>query len=384
MAWPVRSGPSTQLPSSGATAVDFVVFSHLRWDFVYQRPQHLISRAAAGGRVLFVEEPIPGDTPRLGMRVVDPGLTIVQPEMPPTMPRALQDVVLGPMIDHLVREWRADTELVVWHYDVMAEPLSRRLAADVVVFDCMDELAAFRGAPPELPERERNLLRRAQVVFTGGYSLWERKRRQHPNAHCFPSAVDIAHFRAARHPQPQPGALEATRAPRFVYAGVIDERIDMQLLADLAAADIGEVVLVGPVAKIDPATIPASARIHQVGIQPYDALPALFHHADVGIMPFAINEATRFISPTKTPEYLAAGLPVVSTPIHDVAQAYGDLPSVWVADREDFVESCSHALAFRGPDRLADERIAPISWDRTWEAMASLIDEALEDERSVA
>jgi UDP-galactopyranose mutase len=293
------------------------------------------------------------------------------------MAPADRDRHVADLVGHHVAPWAAEPVLL-WHLSVMAEPLSRDLDVALTVFDCMDELSAFRGAPPELVERERALLDRADLVFTGGYSLYEAKRHLHPSVHAFPSGVDLDHFARARTEQPEPAVLAGIPKPRLVYAGVIDERLDLALLDRVAAADIGELVLVGPVAKIDPEDVPRGARVHHLGMQPYEALPSIFAHTDVGLMPFARNEATRFISPTKTPEYLAAGLPVVTTPIHDVVRGYGDLDAVRIADDPaGFVAACEDGLRTRRHGPAVDERLRDMSWDSTWAAMQGLIDAAL-------
>jgi len=354
--------------------MDLVALSHLRWDFVYQRPQHLMSRAAQRHRVLFIEEPVAAESVEVRQQRVLPNVTVVRPGVPATMDAEAAERWLADELAELIGRWRRD-RLVVWHWAVMAEPLTRSIQADVVVFDCMDELSLFHGAPPQLVERERNLMRRADVVFTGGHSLWEAKRALHPRVHAFPSGVDVEHFASARAEQPEPVVLEGIPRPRFIYAGVIDERIDLRLIQALADADVGEVVLVGPVAKIDEDAVPRGPRIHRLGMQRYEDLPALFAHADVGLMPFAMNEATRFISPTKTPEYLAAGLPVVSTPIRDVVRGYGDLgAAVQIASgTRDFVDACERALHDRGPSLAVDRHLAGRSWAATWDGMEDLI-----------
>ncbi|MDQ4035615.1 MAG: glycosyltransferase [Chloroflexota bacterium] len=362
--------------------MDIVVLSHLRWDFVFQRPQHLMGRAARRHRVLFVEEPMVGDSFGLERCEVSATLTVARPTIPEGTSSADADGFVAGALREAVEGWRRG-ELVVWHYSVMAERLSRELGADVTVFDCMDELSAFHGAPADIVDRERDLLARADLVFTGGHSLWEAKRALHASVHLFPSCVDVQHFAAARNEQPQPAALDGIPHPRLVYAGVIDERLDLGLLARLASAGAGELVLIGPVAKIDPADLPDGPRIHRLGMQPYDLLPALFAHCDLALMPFALNAATRFLSPTKTPEYLAAGLPVVTTAITDVVRGYGDLDMVRIAgDADAFVAACSDALS--RPRHLAevDERIASMSWDTTWEAMERLVQAVLGQPRA--
>ena len=365
--------------------MDLVVLSHLRWHFVFQRPQHLMTRAAARGhRVLFVEEPIPGE--RLELLTHDPveRVTVAVPTLPdgPDGPEA--DDQVARLLREFVGGWSTDDRLVAWHYSAMSEPLSRGLDADALVFDCMDELSLFRNAPRELVDRERALLARADVVFTGGFSLWEAKRSLHHNAHPFPSSVDVAHFATARDGLPEPEALRGIRRPRLMYAGVIDERLDLPLIAQLGEAGIGEVVLVGPIVKIDPAELPSGPHVHQVGMQPYADLPAFFANADVGIMPFALSEATRYISPTKTPEYLAAGLPVVSTPIRDVIRGYGDLGAVHIGEGVTaFADGVRQALASPIPGRDVEERLGTMSWDRTWAQMEALVAAATRD-RAVA
>ena len=210
----------------------------------------------------------------------------------------------------------------------MSLAFSDHLAPGLIVYDCMDELSAFRGAPPELVEREVELMCRANLVFTGGYSLYEAKRQRHDNAHPFPSSVDVEHFAAARRPQHDPDDQAEIPHPRLGFYGVIDERLDIALIEQVARMRPDwQIVLVGPVVKIDPAELPQRDNIHYLGGKTYDELPQYLSGWDVAIMPFALNESTRFISPTKTPEYLAGGCPVVSTPITDVVRTYGDTGS---------------------------------------------------------
>ncbi|MDP8922487.1 MAG: glycosyltransferase, partial [Chloroflexota bacterium] len=243
----------------------------------------------------------------------------------------------------------------------------------VTVYDCMDELSAFRFAPPLLREREARLFERADLVFTGGHSLYEAKRRRHPSVYPFPSSVDVAHFRRARSAQPDPADQASVQHPRLGFYGVIDERLDIQLIRSVAEARPDwQIVLVGPVAKIDRETLPRLPNVHYLGAKQYDELPAYLAGWDVALLPFACNEATRFISPTKTPEYLAAGRPVVSTPIRDVVRPYGDRGLARIAaTAPEFVAAVEQALVEDGAARLAkaDPFLAEMSWDRTWQQM---------------
>jgi glycosyltransferase involved in cell wall biosynthesis len=266
----------------------------------------------------------------------------------------------------------------------MALPWTVRVAASAVVYDSMDYLAGFRGAPRRLLELEDALLRRADLVFTGGASLQRRMTGRHPDVHCFPSSVDIGHFGRARRERFDPADQAPIARPRLGYAGVIDERIDLDLVDAVAAArpDLS-VVLLGPLAKIDEADVPARPNIVRLGLKPYKELPAYLGGWDAGWMPFARNDATRFISPTKTPEYLAAGLPVVSTSIHDVVDPYGRLGLVSIANDVDGTLAAIDAFAAgRRPDPAAVDRfLATGSWDRTWAAMAELVDEVVRRDR---
>lgn len=356
---------------------DLICFSHLRWDFVFQRPNHFMARAARDRRVFYVEEPVIGgaNPPRLA-HTVRAGVTVLTPRLPEGVDPNSQVSLLRSLLDTVVRDEAIDRP-VLWYYTPMALGWTTHIPAAAVVYDCMDHLAGFRGAPQGLLEQEARLIARADLLFTGGARLHELKRQDHPDAHCFPSSVDAEHFRMARQSQPDPDDQASLRRPRIGYAGVIDERIDMALIEALAIAEPDwSVVLLGPVVKIDPAAIPARPSVHQLGMKDYRDLPTYLAGWDVAIMPFAHNEATAYISPTKTPEYLAAGLPVASTSIRDVVQPYGVQGLVEIGDGpEAFVAACRRALAtdrVRLQERV-DRFLAGRSWDLTWSAIDDLL-----------
>ena len=327
MTSPVRNESAGDAP--------LICFSHLRWDFVLQRPQHLMQRFARTRRVIFFEEYIPTDhhLPYLEFHAFDDtSVMAVRPRVPHAWQgEKLQDA-LSRLLDQLL-EIHAAEKPILWFYTPMMFRFAAHVDAAAVVYDCMDELSSFRFAPPELRLNEEALLRRADVVFTGGHSIYEAKRDRHRNIHPFPSSVDTAHFAAARSARTAPADQLAIKGPILGYYGVIDERIDLKLIANVAAARPDwSLVLVGPLAKLDPADLPRAPNIHYLGRKDYAELPAYVSGWDVALMPFALNEATRFISPTKTPEYLAAGRPVVSTPITDVVRHYGDMDGVVIAE----------------------------------------------------
>jgi glycosyltransferase involved in cell wall biosynthesis len=373
-----------------------VVFSHLRWNFVYQRPQHLLSRLAQTRPVFFIEEPEhdPHGGTRWERSQPTANLTVIRPRTPLLSPGFSPDQLeaLTPLVEDLADELRG-TPLVAWLYTPLALPLARSLEPELVVYDCMDELSLFLGAPPELLSREAALLEWADVMFTGGPSLYRAKQARHPNVHCFPSSVDAAHFRSAR--QGREGTIAeaedqaALPRPRLGFYGVIDERLDLGLL-DFVAARHPEwqIILVGPVVKIDPATLPRRPNIHYVGQRSYDELPRYLAGWDISLLPFARNDATRFISPTKTLEYMAAELPIVSTPITDVAEPYRDI--VYLGSTpEEFLAACEAALGAGSEERARRtsrmrEVLAGTSWNVTVGAMEKLIVEALAKKTSVA
>lgn len=360
---------------------DIICLSHLRWGFVYQRPQHLLSRFARHGRVFFVEEPVPTDgVPRLETyKCSESNVTIVVPQIPQGLSASTQETVQRLLLNKLIME-HAISSYVLWYYTPMALGFSSHLKPALTVFDCMDELSAFKNAPQELKDREAELMRRADIVFTGGQSLYEAKVGRHTHLHSFPSSIDYAHFAQARTPASEPEDQAAIPHPRVGFAGVIDERMNLDLLDALAQLrpEI-QFIMIGPVVKIDQASLPRRANIHYLGARSYRDLPEYLAGWDAAIMPFAHNDSTRFISPTKTPEYLAAGKPVVSTSITDVVRPYGVQKLVRVADEPaEFAAALDAALSVDAvdPDWAArrDAFLAHNSWDITWQHMVDLME----------
>jgi glycosyltransferase involved in cell wall biosynthesis len=380
------------VPSVRASPPDLICYSHLRWDFVYQRPQHLLSRFARDRRVFFIEEPIVSEgPPRLELSwrhftshpgARDEGVWVAVPHVPQTLDSRATERALRGLLDALLRDHSIRSH-IAWYYSPMALGFSCHIEPTLTIYDCMDELSAFLGAPAELRERERELFDRADLVFTGGQSLYEAKRGQHSSVHAFPSSIDANHFGRARADLAAPDDQAGIARPRLGYFGVIDERIDLELLAAIAdARPDWQIVMIGPVVKISGESLPRRPNIHYLGKKPYAELPAYIAGWDVAIMPFARNDATRFISPTKTPEYLAAGRPVVSTSIRDVVRPYGleglvaiaDEPAVFVATVERELQRCDRGPAHRDWLARVDACLASNSWDSTWARMHALIE----------
>jgi UDP-galactopyranose mutase len=375
-----RATPELELPEIASMKYSpVVVFSHLRWNSVFQRPHHIMTRLAERRDVLFVEEPVTnGAVAGLEVMRVAPRIRVVQPHLPidgPGFGPRQERILSAQLRRFLEREgWE---RFAAWLYTPMAVSLAQELGPCAIVYDCMDELSHFLHAPGEILDRERELFECADTVFTGGPSLYEAKKRFHPYVHCFPSSVDVKHFASA---SSIPDAREQARLPRprLGFFGVIDERMDLDILRHLATErPQWTFVLVGPVAKIERAQLPWGPNLRYMGQQPYHDLPGYLAGWDVCLMPFAKNEATRFISPTKVLEYMAADRPIVSTSIEDVASPYGDI--VFVGDGpEGFLEACDRALAQTDVDRAARrararEVLAGTSWDETVDRMDAIL-----------
>jgi glycosyltransferase involved in cell wall biosynthesis len=359
---------------------ELVVFSHLPWTFVYQRPQHLISRIGRGYRTWFVEEPRVNqdiEEPRLCVERRD-GLHRVWLDVPGEerlagfddpwaehYPDAVADL-LGPRDDR-----------TVWLYTPLALPYAQRLEHQQLVYDVMDDLAAFAHASPALKAMQRRALAEADLVFTGGRSIDAGVHRvSDRETHLFPSGVEPEHFAPARR------LREPRERPVAGYVGVIDERIDLDIVRGLAAAlPDWDIEMVGPVFKIAPESLPQAPNVRYPGMQPYDRLPHVMGGFDVALMPFALNEATRSISPTKTLEYLAAGLPVVSTRVPDVVTDYERIVDLR-DDAAGFAAACRHVLEHRREDR--DRRLAPILAAQHWDAIAERMGALMADRAAVA
>ena len=349
-------------------------FCHLRWNFVYQRPQHLISQWAASGAVHFFEEPILVETQNVTLSVSEQqgGVSVLTPMLPQDLDEQQAIEAQRSLIGDYIAE-AGITNFVAWYYTPMALRFSSHLKPSVVVYDCMDELSAFQGAPPQMIDQERRLFELADVVFAGGKSLYESKRRQHANVHLFPSSIDQAHFARGRQPVSDPADQQSIPHPRIGFYGVLDERLDTELLNDLATRRPDwHFVLLGPVVKIREEDLPHANNLHYLGSKAYAELPDYLANWDVAILPFARNASTRFISPTKTPEYLAAGKPVVSTPIQDVVQPYGEMGLVRIAgSAEEFAEAIAGSLDAIDPAqrRRVDDFLAGMSWSKTFNGM---------------
>lgn len=367
-------------PRGSYSDYDVVCFSHLRWDFVFQRPQHLLSRFARDHRVFVIEEPfLDAADDRIDVIEAANNVWRLVPHLSENDTPAHSRI--KPLMDKKLAELGVEN-YITWFYTPMMLELADGMQPLAVVYDVMDELSAFRGAPPELLSNESRLYGRADLVFTGGQSLYQAKKGRHASVHAFPSSVDVTHFARAREIADDAEQQRDVPHPRIGFVGVIDERMDVELLSDIAGLKPDwHFVMIGPVVKISENDLPRKYNIHYLGMQSYDDLPKFLAGWDAAMMPFALNESTKFISPTKTPEYLAAGLGVVSTAITDVVTPYGEMGLVHIArTAREFVQGLETAMNEDAAARNAKvaEFLKENSWDKTFAAMSELIEGAIE------
>ena len=371
------------LPSL-VTITDLICFSHLRWNFVFQRPQHLLTRWAKEMRVTYIEEPIFGKFKSNEFKATiseeSSQVTILTPHIAEGTSEKDINAYLEKSITEFI-SYQQIKDYILWYITPMAIPFSLKLNPRMVIYDCMDELSCFKDANPDISKNEDKLLKQADVLFTGGYNLYEYKKDKHSNIHPLPSSIDQEHFESgsgSKDPEDQANIAH----PRVGFFGVIDERLDIELLDGLAKKmPSTQFILVGPVVKIDPATLPRHKNIHYLGQKSYQQLPNYLANWDIAFLPFAKKDSTRFISPTKTPEYLCAGKPVVSTSIHDVVNPYGTMGLVHIADSvQEFSEAITSALKQTTDAEWWNKVQAFIktnSWDRTWLKMKKIVFETL-------
>lgn len=353
---------------------DIVVFSHLRWNFVYQRPQHILSRLAKSYNILFVEEPFQPNAENentSSIHQVLPNLAVFN-----TYAENI-DSTLKLLKDKLGNQ----TIEMAWFYSPSFVNALNILSFKKVIFDCMDELTLFKNAPTILIEQEKELLLKSDIVFTGGKSLYTAKQKHHHNVHCFPSSVDRKHFEKAQNGIKVPDEMDALSGIVVGYYGVVDERIDYELLEKTAQlCPTVDFVLIGPFAKVNPESLPSLPNIHFLGMRTYEQLPNYLKRFDVAMMPFAMNDATKFISPTKTLEYMAGGKSIISTPVYDVVRDYAQHIEI-VENAEQFTAAINKLICLHKASYYLkyQEILDRTSWDNTVSNMHNLMEQLVEE-----
>ena len=373
-----------------------VVFSHLRWGFVWQRPQQFLSRFAKKHQILFVEEPFfdrpEGSEPEVTYHRVMPNVTVACPHVPgswnrnPQLPQKLREFTRT-AIDHMNEDGTFDKPLL-WYYSPMDSAWSLGYFENRgVVYDSMDELSQFTGAPRALVDNENRLMDYADVVFAGGYELSLKKKKRHDNVHFFGCGVEYSHFSQAQEASTTiPPDIDFMDRPILGWFGVVDERVDYNMVGEMARQRPNWCfAMVGPVVKVDPNLLPHFPNLYWLGQRDYSVLPNYCKAFDICMMSFAINAATEYINPTKALEYLATGRPVISTPVKDVVRQYSDLVDI-VKTPEEFIAAAERALKDPPRDRIQRgiEKAKECSWETTVSTMQNIIKEAIgkKDRRS--
>jgi glycosyltransferase involved in cell wall biosynthesis len=363
------SGPTKQKDNQ----YDTVVFCHLRWEFVYQRPQHIISRMAKNQKVLLIEEPIgfnDNEKDTANFQIITDNLHVLQPRT-----SSIEE------IKNILPQYISDTNITIgWFYSPSFVSLLEEFNFSAIVYDCMDELTLFKGAPAELLVQEKFLLSNADIVFTGGKSLYESKKQHHNNVYCFPSSVDQQHFAKAQNGVLIPEDIANIPGPIAGYFGVIDERLDLELIHETAQQNPDvSFVMIGPLAKISDHDLPRQQNLHYLGMKQYEVLPNYLKAFSVAIMPFALNDATKYISPTKTLEYIAAGKPIISTAIKDVVRDYSHCVPI-VSNAGEFTTALRETLQNTDAVKLQKDYkdiLDKTSWDNTVSKMSLLINKTV-------
>lgn len=371
------------------SACSVICFSHRRWNFVYDRPQHLMKRFGRMTQVYFVEEAVVGGT--------QPALEVTQVEdnvirLVPRLREGLREDEAVAQQKELLARFFIDndiTQYIFWYYTPMALAISDHFNPVLVVYDCMVDLSSYRFARREVGDRERDLLRRADLVFTVGHSLYEARKNRHPEVHVFPGSVDAEHFERGRLYVEDAIDQERIPRPRIGFFGVVDERMDFVLLEEVARRKPQwHFVMIGPVMRSSRNAVPKLPNIHWLGRKTYDELPEYASGWDLTMLPYAHNKVTRYVNPTKTAEYLASGKPVIATPVIDVLRQYGRTGLVQIAGTpEEFIRVATAEL--ENPDRSdwmdqVDEWLSGQSWDKTFQRMMYHVTRKLkEKERSL-
>jgi beta-glucosidase/6-phospho-beta-glucosidase/beta-galactosidase/glycosyltransferase involved in cell wall biosynthesis len=387
----LKESDVTVLPASARKNDNYgiIVFCHLRWGFVWQRPQQFVSRYAKKHPVLFIEEPLfdlKDVDARLFLHRVMPNVVVACPHFRESDAKDKKKVMDGiiKFARQAVKVLNDDGEFnspILYYYNPMDVGWSLgQFNERAVVYDCMDELSQFQGAPKELLDNEARLLQTADVVFTGGYQMYLNKSKKNSNCHFFGCGVDVPHFAQALDPDtPVPPDIDFLPQPRLGWFGVIDERVDYPLLDKIAEVHPEwSIAMVGPVVKVDPNLLPHRPNLYWLGGRDYQVLPNYCKAFDVCLMPFAINSATQYINPTKALEYMATGRPIVGTAVADVIRNFGSVVKI-ANSHEEFIAACEQAIANRDEAAIQAgiEMASQNSWNSIVNKMLGLMKDAV-------
>ena len=366
---------------------DLICFSHLRWDFVYHRPQHLLTRFATKFRVFYIEDPIfyEGDD-KYEVFITKSNVWRVIPML---SKRKLRTSIVNRqkfLLNSLFSIFEIK-EYIFWYYNPQALDISNHFSPLKIIYDCVEEISVQKNFTPQLEKLEKELLSKSDLVFTSGINLFNSKRKFNNNIHLFPCSLDKEHFSKARFHLVEPPDQSSIPHPRIGYFGVIDERFDYKLLAEVAKArPHWHFIIIGPVVRIDKSELPQNKNIHYLGGKSYDILPKYLSRWEVAMIPYKNNLTTHFINPAKTPEYLAGGKPVISTSITDIKKSFGDKKLVTIVNTSfQFINGIEHELHGKNKKewlQKVDVFLNTTSWDKTYSNMLHLISGELITEKS--
>jgi len=382
-----------------------ICFSHLTWDRnLFQRPQQLMLRFSKRFNVLYVS----GYSCRQffidlfrrkkthSYHVTD-NLAVYSPfALPPikkysSITIRLNKILLSFLVKRRLKKLKFK-DPILWIYHPRYIDAIGKFKEELIIYDCMDD---FTSLLSDYEDRERNikderaLLKKADMVFAGGYSIAELKRDSREHIHVFPSAVEIYHFKKARSDNLEmPDDITDIPHPILGYWGAIDERVDHELLKRLAMKHPEwSIVLLGPIVRHkagDLSYLKEIKNIFWLGPKDYSLLPNYAKAFDVCLIPFVLSREGKFLSPTKTLEYLATGKPVVSTPITDVVRFYDGV--VGIADGPDEFGMAVRRCMEEDNASMKQKRICFTenkSWEDTAEKMEKLILDKIEEKSSV-
>jgi len=307
-----------------------------------------------------------------GVRQVEPNIFVMDPPVLPlpgvAAAERLNRVVLAVWLRRLCRRLGLDRPLL-WTFLPNVNWLLGRLNERMVIYHCVDEYSEFSGVPKDVIVRmEQDLIRRADIVFTSAEKLCDERRQVNPRTYFIPHGVDVAHFSRALDPAIEvPEEIRRLAKPVIGFFGLLADWVDLDMIGALARArPQWSFALVGKV-QTDLGAVARLPNVHRLGQQPYTALPAYCRGFDVGLIPFRMNELTLRVNPLKLREYLAAGLPVVSTPLPEVVR-YNGLVHIAV-NEAGFLRAIDAALKERSPEQ--DRRRVEAMRGESWEARVS-------------
>ncbi len=378
-------GKKDSRPSPDDNDLLFLIYSQVCWWGVWQRPQEVAKGMTEYHRVLYIS---PVQVHECLMRYPDwkfieridkgRGITVFSPMIFSGHYRWGLIFRINRLLILSELRWllRKERPVIFFTNSPFVDYLVPRLRTSKVIYDVIDDFTAFDWAPQNASRMERYLLSSADIVFTGTYALYKKKKSFCKDATFIPCGVDFSRFQRPEdtNPEPEPEDIQGLPRPIIGYAGTLSERIDTSILSGLAERlPDASIVLIGPVHR-SLGRPPRAHNIHYLGLKRHEELPAYLHRFDVALLPFRLTKAAMAINPVKTLEYLAAGCVVVSTAIPDVERFYADVVVI-ASNPEEFVEKVTFVLHTHNEERIKRgiEFARRASWQKMVDDMEQII-----------